>query len=405
MVAADLDHNGKIETLLLNLNGPQATFHVFQPDGSERPGWPVDVSVQGGNQFPSVSIAVGDFNRDGHEEIVLSREAAIYLFNSDGTLFPGAWPLTANIIGYGSVVIGDVDGDGFPEIVTSLVDLSGSTPQLLALRSNGSVAKSWALIGLFAYPAPALGDFNQDGTTDIAVAYEGNSTPTTFPGVVTILDTHAPFDSSKNDWPFIFQNVRNNPVLLRTTASSLSVGLTTGSNPSVAGDDLVFTATVIPATASGAVQFLDGNTPISNAIPLSNGAASFSTAGLALGAHSITARYTGNNQLSASVSPALIQNVNKAECKRDDSAHCRRQPVSHRRFTHLYCNRHTGFRNRYRDLPGWRNSSYRCHTAFFRVSQLHHFNIACRKSLHHRAVQRRCYVQRHDIGGSRADRK
>ena len=68
-------------------------------DGSERSGWPVDVSVQGGNQFPSVSIAVGDFNRDGHEEIVLSREAAIYLFNSDGTLFPGGWPLTANIIG------------------------------------------------------------------------------------------------------------------------------------------------------------------------------------------------------------------------------------------------------------------------------------------------------------------
>ncbi len=312
MVAADLDHNGKIETLLLNLNGPQATFHVFQPDGTERPGWPVDVSVQGGNQFPSVSIAVGDFNRDGHEEIVLSREAAIYLFNSDGTLFPGAWPLTANIIGYGSVVIGDIDGDGFPEIVTSLVDFSGSTPQLVALRSNGNVAKSWALIGLFAYPAPALGDFNQDGTTDIAVAYQGNSTPTTFPGIVTILDTHAPFDPSKNDWPFIFQNVRNNPVLLRTSASNLSVGLTTGSNPSIAGDNLVFTVTVTPGTATGAVQFLDGNAPISNAIPLNNGTASFSTAGLALGTHSITARYTGNNQLSASTSLELIQNVRKA---------------------------------------------------------------------------------------------
>jgi subtilisin family serine protease len=312
MVAADLDHNGKLETILFNLNGPQATLHVFQPDGSERPGWPVDVSVSGGNFFPSAAIAVGDFNRNGHEEIVLSREGAIYLFNSDGTLFPGAWPLHAKLIGYGAVVIGDINGDGFPEIVTSLVDLFGSTPQLVALKSDGTVAKSWSLIGLFAYPAPALGDFNQDGTTDIAVAYESNSTATSIPGMVTILDTHAPFDPSKNDWPLMLQNGRNNPVLLRPSASNLAASLTTGSNPSVVGDNLVFTATITPAASSGSVQFLDGDTPISGAIPVSNGSASFSTSALALGSHSITVRYTGNNQLSASVSPALIQNVDKA---------------------------------------------------------------------------------------------
>ncbi|HKT48993.1 MAG TPA: S8 family serine peptidase, partial [Candidatus Angelobacter sp.] len=173
MATADLDHNGKLETILANYNGSQATLHVFQPDGSERPGWPVDVSSSNGNFSTLASIAVGDFNRDGHEEIVFSREPGIYLFNSDGTLFPGAWPLPPVFFGYGPVVVGDVDGDGFPEIVTSINDFRSPTgAQLLALSSSGAVKKSWLLPGSNGLGldvdnvAPVLGDFNQDGTTD-----------------------------------------------------------------------------------------------------------------------------------------------------------------------------------------------------------------------------------------------
>ncbi|MFL6389602.1 MAG: Ig-like domain-containing protein, partial [Terriglobales bacterium] len=114
-----------------------------------------------------------------------------------------------------------------------------------------------------------------------------------------------------NDWPMVLQNPRNNPVLLRTSASSLAVTLSTGSNPSTLGDSLVFTATLTPTTGKGAVQFMDGTTPISGSISLTNGTASFSTADLGLGTHSISARYTGDNKLSSSVSPALVQTVNK----------------------------------------------------------------------------------------------
>ena len=315
MAAADLDHNGKLETILFGYNGTQALLHVFQPDGSERPGWPVDVTAIGGNQFAQAFLAVGDFNRDGHEEIVFSHETEIYLFNSDGTRFSSAWPLRAGITGYGAAVVGDVDGDALPEIVTTLVDFSAGTSRLLAIRSDGTVARSWELTGShgfapFAYPAPALGDFNQDGTTDIAVAYE-LSGGSTIPGVVTVLNTHAPYNASGNDWPLMFQNGRNSAVLLRTSPSSVAVTLSNGANPSIIGDNLVFTATVTPNTAQGAVQLLDGSTPLSGSIPLSNGAASFSTTALALGTHSITARYTGDNKLGASIGAPLIQTVDK----------------------------------------------------------------------------------------------
>src|SRR6476646_10643660 len=319
MAAADLDHNGKLETILVNHSdslGTQAAIHVFQPDGSERPGWPVDISASHSSFFSYSGVAVGDLRRDGHEEIVVSNGSGLYIFNPDGTLFSNAWPLPmTNTLAYLRPLIADIDGDGLPEIVIPFNDFNSGGLQLRAFHSDGSVLKTWALSGVNNFDpnfdaAATIGDFNQDGSTDITVAY-GLSGSTVSPGAVTMLDAHAPFVATNNDWPMVLQNSRNNPVLLRTSASSLAVTLSTGSNPSTLGDNLVFTATLTPATGNGSIQFLDGGATISGSIPLSNGTASFSTADLGLGTHSITARYTGDNKLSPSVSPALVQTVNK----------------------------------------------------------------------------------------------
>lgn len=320
MAAADLDHNGKLETILLNHSdflGTQATIHVFQPDGSERPGWPVDISASHANFFSFSGIAVGDLNRDGHEEIVLSNGSGLYVFNSDGTLFPGTWPNpVSNAVTYLRPLLADIDGDGLPEVVVPVNTFSSNTLELAALRRDGSVLKTWTLntnnfFSTFDMAA-SIGDFNQDGSTDIAATYMLQPPPgdPVFKGLVTILDTHSPFVAANNDWPMVLQNPRNNPVLLRTSPSSLAVTLSSGANPSVIGDTLTFTATVTPA-GNGSVQFLDGGSPLSGSIQLSNGTASFTTSTLALGSHSITARYTGDNLRSASVSPALVQNVAK----------------------------------------------------------------------------------------------
>lgn len=319
MAAADLDHNGKLELILLNHSdslGTQAAIHVFQPDGSERPGWPVDVSASHSTFYSFSGIAVGDLNRDGHEEIVLSNGSGLYVFNSDGTLFSGAWPLPmSNFIAYLRPLIADIDGDGLPEIVIPMNDFNSGGLQLRAFRRDGSVVKSWPLTGINGFTpgvdaAATISDFDQNGSTDIAVGYALQASSGANQGAVTILDTHSPFVPGNDDWPMVLQNPRNNPVLLRTSPSSLAVTLSSGANPSVIGSALVFAATVTPP-GKGAVQFLDGGTPISGSIPLSGGTASLSTSDLALGTHSITARYTGDNRLMPSVSPELIQTVVK----------------------------------------------------------------------------------------------
>jgi hypothetical protein len=98
--------------------------------------------------------------------------------------------------------------------------------------------------------------------------------------------------------------------------ASTTTGLVSSSLPAVLGQTVTFTATVAavaPAsgTPTGAVTFKDGTTTLGTASLNASGQASFSTAGLALGPHSITAAYGGDSNFTASTSAALSQPVNQ----------------------------------------------------------------------------------------------
>lgn len=146
MILADLDHNGSLETILLCMCNAQAQLHVLQPDGTERAGWPVTLASNG-------YLAVGDINRDGTEEIAVSAYNSIYLFEPNGISFSSAWPLTVSLAGsgtgpFGPVILADVDGDGFPEIVTTRDQYSFANNPLLpagtSASSSATVSKSTA---------------------------------------------------------------------------------------------------------------------------------------------------------------------------------------------------------------------------------------------------------------------
>ncbi|MEW6644196.1 MAG: putative Ig domain-containing protein [Pseudomonadota bacterium] len=96
-----------------------------------------------------------------------------------------------------------------------------------------------------------------------------------------------------------------------TTAASTTT-VTSSVNPSTVGQSVTFSATVTASGAgvpTGTVTFKDGNTAIGSGA-LSGGTATFTTAALTLGAHSITASYTGSGNYGASTSQALQQTVN-----------------------------------------------------------------------------------------------
>ncbi len=87
--------------------------------------------------------------------------------------------------------------------------------------------------------------------------------------------------------------------------------LSPSANPSTLGQAVTFTATVTPSTAIGNVKFQDGATVLGT-VALSGGVATLpALATLAVGAHSITAVYSGDGTEAPSTSAVLTQTVSK----------------------------------------------------------------------------------------------
>ena len=95
--------------------------------------------------------------------------------------------------------------------------------------------------------------------------------------------------------------------------ASTSIGVTSGKNPSNAGEAVQFSAAVVwPAgtgTPTGTVAFRDAATTFATAPLQPNGTASASTTFAAAGQHPITAQYSGDANFGGSTSPTLTQNV------------------------------------------------------------------------------------------------
>jgi streptogramin lyase len=94
------------------------------------------------------------------------------------------------------------------------------------------------------------------------------------------------------------------------------ITLTASVNQSVFGQFVTFTASVSPgspgaALPTGTVTFLDGGTSMESGT-LSGGTATFATSSLSVGAHAITATYSGDANFIASSSTAISQTVTRA---------------------------------------------------------------------------------------------
>jgi len=108
----------------------------------------------------------------------------------------------------------------------------------------------------------------------------------------------------------LVRNVNGTFVLNQIKVSAMqtsSTALALSSNPSVAGQQVTFTATVAPTGVTGSVQFIDGASTLGSPVTLTNGIAAYMTSSLSVGVHNISASYSGDSNYLPSTSAVMTE--------------------------------------------------------------------------------------------------
>ena len=170
LFSADLDGDGHVDLVAANEQGNSVTAFRNLGDGTFA-GAP---SVRTGNYPTGGGIA--DFNRDGVPDLVTANyhgnSVSVLLGVGDGTLRPGVDYATATGAATSNLAVGDLDGDGTPDVVATNPAL-GSFSQFMG-RTDGTLSPAVNVpVGIVDASGPfsaAIGDFDGDGRDDVAVA-------------------------------------------------------------------------------------------------------------------------------------------------------------------------------------------------------------------------------------------
>jgi hypothetical protein len=182
-VLFDLDGNGDLEIIVWSGGGGRLfAWHANGTeviDGDQNPATDGVFFRVTGTSFNYSSPAVGDIDGDGLPEILFAVNVStdssgkIYALNHDGTPVPG-WPFPTGSLVLASqvtssIAIGDLDKNGSQEVVVA-ADREGG--RIWVLNGNGTVRSGWPRIvsvqsGQGRCGSPVIGDVNNDTFPDV----------------------------------------------------------------------------------------------------------------------------------------------------------------------------------------------------------------------------------------------
>lgn len=197
-IAADMDLDGDMELLVQStVNNSNNSIYIWHHDGQLVSGWPRTLSMQESgvhrhgrrhcphhgkpkeniklyldsqyfNSSAGPTPAVGDLDGDGHPEIVAVFSGnEVFAWNKDGTVLSG-WPVNTEGYATTSPVLADLNRDGHLEVVLGL-----SNGQMQVLRGyDGSPFTGWPKnVGQNGHLFPVVTDIDGDGNTEIVALH------------------------------------------------------------------------------------------------------------------------------------------------------------------------------------------------------------------------------------------
>ncbi|MEE9554534.1 MAG: FG-GAP-like repeat-containing protein, partial [candidate division Zixibacteria bacterium] len=194
IITGDIDRDGGMPEIVAVTSN---SIIVIEPDGTI--GWRMNLGTSLG------SPALGDIDADGYPEIVVAGDSKIYAVNHTGTLMTD-FPVDLAFLDLEGVlgaepVIGDVDDDGKPDIVVGFP--RGGT---YALNYRAEFISGFPLPSSFDIErAGALADLDSDGDLDL-LTVEGS-------GAINAWDVSSQYTSQNAPWAFAGGDIFNSRYL------------------------------------------------------------------------------------------------------------------------------------------------------------------------------------------------
>lgn len=188
---ADLDGDGQREVVMLASvqNAAQSdrekgvAVWVVGADASRRPGFDPPVHLPdylsglwdyGDTNIVGITnqVAVADLRADhpGLEIVFVGFDGRVHAVSAAGQVLWSTEYTTDPEVAAGGVVIGDLSGDGAPEVVFNSYSTGDDKGALFVLGSDGAVQHQLPLPRRGAMPVPTLADVDGDGQADIVVS-------------------------------------------------------------------------------------------------------------------------------------------------------------------------------------------------------------------------------------------
>src|SRR6185312_2992823 len=334
-LAVDLNQDGYPDLVLSNFAAASAaeTVDIF---GNNQDG--TFGTFQGNGYAPSVSVAVGANPSSIDQGIIAGNfygNGMMDLAVVDTGATPGIFVIKNTSAGAGysfatavkTAYPGLVSATAAPftSALSDLLVYDGAKLSVLSNNGSGTFTAGFAALAVAnTTTVYAAADANGDGHADIYTAAPNASGAALTVNLLsgTASASSAPFTLAAGTNPvtatwagnanFIGSTANNSQIV---NAIATSVALSSSKNPSFAGDSVTFTATVSPTNSgnfipSGTITFKDGAIVLGTSTLGSGGVASVTTSALTVGAHTISAVYSGDNIFATSSAPAVSQQVN-----------------------------------------------------------------------------------------------